>query len=108
MKVTVIVVAAAAILSGGMLSALAHDLPTQKPVNLPAQKPVNLPAQKKVIPYNPRYDHYVRMRKVECDCFLLFCAPRAFEHHHYYVQAANYRPRYVQVRHYDHDEDDDD
>ena len=66
MKATIIIVAAVAILAGGMLSALAHDLPTQKPVNLPAQKPVNLPAQKpvnlptqkKVIPYNPRYDHY--------------------------------------------------
>ena len=101
MKATVIIVAVAAILSGGLLSALAHDLPTQEPVYLPTQEPV-------IIPYNRRYDHYVRMRKVECDCFLLFCVRRAFEHHHYYVQAANYRPRYVQVRHYDHDEDDDD
>ena len=58
MKATVFIVATAVILSGGTLSALAHDLPTQKPVNLPAQKPVNLPTQKKVIPYNPRYDHY--------------------------------------------------
>ncbi len=82
MKATIIVVAIAAVLSGGMLSALAHNVPAKKRVVMPAQTRVVVPAKKRVVvPYRHHHHHYVAQPVVSC--FLIFCVPRASAYHHH-------------------------
>jgi hypothetical protein len=110
----IVVVAAAAIFSGGPLSiALADNLPAQArkvvPVKVALAKAVSAPVKKVVrVPYRHHHHRYVEAPMYQQNCFLFFCFPEAprYHRHHHYVEVPEYRHHhhYVQARRY-HDDD---